>query len=422
MAGLGFAVVAPVGIGWAARTANPPQWQADDWGATANSIILAMLFFGLAWQLNRAADARSAAVANGALLATIGQLTMTSSRTFGGSDELALRVATDALAALEHFPLADLDEQTELLRAIGDAYTNLAFGTLNRTPTLPRSQWEELQSGAVRVVRALNRIDVGQRREGNELECERRRVRRHIVFVLQLAKALRRCAPGHDRDVVLFESATLADIKYLYRKELTVIHSWDVLESAPGSVACSIHLIDAADPRIDSWYVPWYVGDDQDGNPMPINVEGKQLEEASRWDRIEEHTRLPRHPWPLQYGQLPAGLRAEAISRLAAVLEQTTFPVASCLAYDVLVDGRLHRAVVDGNHRVAAALRMASPWPHQTTEARIPGRVYLLMYLITEKRPVDSERSTEDRTWRWRGFTPDVARLRALLEGESAGA
>jgi hypothetical protein len=429
--GLLAAIVIPILIGIASYILDPEQWRWDDWGGTANSVVLAAIFFLLAWLVNREAEARSTAVANAALLTTVGQLTMTSTRTFGGFDEQALRIATDALSALQHYPLAGESQRSELLAAIADAYTNLSFGSLSRAPVLPRSTWDKILEGAEGVGKRLEELPWSSQPlpsdphdPGLAMARDPRRVSTHIEFVMNVAKALRRRGTENVKRDCIDASVTIEDLEFLYRHELTVIKDWKVLEDQQGDLECSVKLHDAS--SIAHWYTPWYIKGDV-GKPVPTNVVEHELQETAAWNQIVEDRRLPelpRHPRPLTYAQLPGGFRTSPIGRMADILAKSPLPLVTCLVYELKVDdGGPFCTVVDGNHRVAAArLFSQRSAEKQNPAGENQAPALLLTYLIKEKQPITTHTLTDrgKELWVWHGFTPDIALLRAVIEGRGA--
>jgi hypothetical protein len=69
--------------------------------------------------------------------------------------------------------------------------------------------------------------------------------------------------------------------------------------------------------------------------------------------------------------------------------------------------------VLDGNHRLAGALRLAKESPPDE-RAGCPIRV--LAFVVTEREPIDTyvPPDTVERApdWHWHGFTPDVENIR----------
>ena len=417
---------------------DPGQWGWDDWGALANSIWLGFLFFGLATWVGRGSERRATAVADAELITSMGSLAMSSARSFAGHDQQALRIAADARAALQQYPQASEAQQKQLVETIENSYSDLAFGTFSRADALPRSVWDQLCQGAEAVQQEADRLVrelrswTNWRGKHTEDRCtELAGMAAHVRFVQRigveiraahLVRGVRELAgiwtePADPQPRVLSSTEQLHRLACLYRRELTVVKQWRVLDAHSERLSCRAILVDDLG-QIGDWAAPWYVTWDPDGDRFrPVNVLGGELEEAASQDRIaEDDGRLPLYPEPLRHGQLPEGMRTRAIANLCELLRRQR-PVTVCvLGYDLRNgDGGVTRVVLDGNHRLAAALRIVEEDPPGATADTTPPLRVLTFLIREEGAPVDDETSNEEQfpDWApWRGFTPDIGLIR----------
>ena len=442
----------PLVIAEAYRRWLHADWEGDDWGALAISMWLSAGFFGLALLVGRKGQQRAEAVANGTLVTSMGSLAMSSARSFAGENEQALRIAADARAALQHYAFAGRSEQRALVATVEDSYSDLAFGTFSRADALPRSVWDELCHGAAAVqqdAEALRKkLHWWQKDRKGELAAMAANVR----FVLRVGQEVRGSS-GLTENCVLVdvwrkgarkddeepdapdaERLTPDDqvqrLQCLYRRELTVVKLWDVLHTAvrasPPGLTCSVELLH--DLRVaKSWHAPWYVKlDARDGLFKPVNVQGVGLAEAAATDELAQDQSLPLYPEALEHGSVPEGMRTTAIGNLRRLLQGRQPTTVCVLVYDLLPEARYlsfsqrrgKRVVLDGNHRLAAAL---SIYDEAVKAARTSGKeaefsspVRVLAFVISENRPIDAGAADPEnyKGWNWRGFTPDIGLIR----------
>jgi len=440
---LGF----PIGIGLRAQHLEPHEWHWDDWAAVATSVWLSLLFFGLAFFVNRRAASRAEAMANAELITSTGSLAMSSARSFAGHDQQALRIAADARAALQHYPHAAAAEQHALIRTIEDSYSDLAFGTFARADGLPRSVWDGLCAGAQTLAAEAAALAGPMRKKGRSQQLELKGLAAHVRFVQRIGDAVRVPAAARDarlaagfrpldtiwwdknessaEEVELNSTERLERLRCLYNRELTVLKKWEVLLEQPDLLDCSAILVE--DLRLtDGWLAPWYVLPVQDGTSClsteaatlrQVNVLQENLTESRAADQLFDRGTFPCYPDALRHGHLPEGLRAAAIQNLCELLVRQS-PVTVCvLTYEATrPDGSIARMVLDGNHRLAAARRLFLDW-HGPATGITPSPVRVLAFTISEQQPVDTRVAqadvlkSQEKFLPWRGFTPDVTLL-----------
>ncbi len=406
-------IIVPLGLGFLFQALAGGEWHWDDWASIILSILLGALFFRLAAMVDRENQQRLKTTANAVLHTTIGALKTMGVRNALRAQEHALRVSTDALAALEYFDLAEEDVRRRLIDEIEAAYSNLAFGALSRGTWLPKSTWNQIQRGADEVKAKLEKLEAF--RDDSSLGA----LGSHITCVVKTATKLR--SKGFSAITpdapVLVAHLKVEELRCLYRNELTVIHDWDILDNE--TVTCSVELVEATATK--DWYTPWYVTRSK-GEWKPTNVKNEPLREEAAQDRIEYEGALPEWPIPLKVGEVPPGMRERAIQRMTDLIEQEGSGVVPALVYE-LADANA-RTILDGNHRVVAAVRLAAAIrpgnrPHGSFAAGAagPDRVhqakgsFVLAYVIKEKEPIVTKFSRSD----WgdcEGFTPDVWQLR----------
>jgi hypothetical protein len=457
------------------------QWGRDDWGAVVISAWLSFLFFGLALFVSRKGQRRALAVANAELITSMGSLAMSSARSFAGHDHQALRIAADARAALQHYPNASPAEQSALITTVEDSYSDLAFGTFSRADSLPRSVWDQLCEGAAAVQREADALAKSLHWWRLSQKQELAGMAANIRFVLRIGQEIREAGhlrgdivltdvwrkgprrlqeqtgepllggiradgasdvvagggPEVERSAgptdpeILTPDEQLQRLQCLYRRELTVVKQWDVLHKAvrrqqqPGddtasgpAVTCSVRLINDVGTA-EGWCAPWYVKlNASTGRYEAVNVQRRSLDEAARKDDLMPYEPLPVYPKPLRHGHLPPGLRTRRISNLRALLKREG-PLTVCvLLYEMRAGSEVRRVVLDGNHRLAAALenrRAAEEAREEGRDADVPPPARLLAFVITERWPVDdpAENKEQFENWKpWLGFTPDIGLIR----------
>jgi len=444
------------------------EWGWDDWGAVVISVWLGILFFILAWYVERDADQRAEAVANAELITSMGFLEMSAARSFAGHDHQALRIAADARAALQHYPSADERRQEALIETVENSYSDLAFGTFARADALPRSVWNQLCEGDQAVQREADVLAAGLGRHASGQQRERLAdMAAHVRFVQRIGAAVRDKSghqvgggggcPTHDLDEIWIEPPPkpkegareeapkrlepieqIERLERLYSRELTVVKEWAVLRRAadpqelpdgtkpPATVSCSATLLEDLS-QVREWYAPWYVKwDPADRSFKPVNVHRDPLTEAAAMDTLVPDRLLPLYPQPLAHGSVPEGMRTTAIANLCHLLHRQT-PTTVCVLVHELATQQKHRHVVlDGNHRLAAALSIhdealaAARARGEQDEFTSPVRV--LAFVISEKEPIDDEAWQKvdfdtpggrvTKLWKWNGFTPDVGLIR----------
>lgn len=448
-----LAVGLPFFVGFYAQRRDPDNWHLADSAAMLSSTTAGVVFFVLAWIIGRRGQRRARAAADAELITSMGALAMSSARSFAGHDHQALRIAADARAALKHYPSASSDDyprasrdeddsrergdkQGMLTEKIIDCYSNLAFGTFSRADALPRSVWTELEDGANDLIEETTSMIAGFGRRRHAQREALTTMLAHIRFVHAIGKRVREqgrtpVKPG--QPIVLGDPKATTDqtrmpdqtpkerierLARLYKRELTVVKQWEVLVNNAGRIDCGIVLCDVADA--DGWYSPWYVTRDDDGRLKPVNVAGGGLgNEPARLDELMDIPDLPTYPAALQHGQVPQGMRTQAIANLRALLGGRP-PVTVCvLAYDVFQgDDKPKRFVLDGNHRLAAARAIAREAQERSgadTNVRVLAFVITenkAVNLVNEKDPYVESSDKDHKAWSWLGFTPDIGLMR----------
>ncbi|MBL8929926.1 MAG: hypothetical protein JNL54_07380 [Kineosporiaceae bacterium] len=406
-----------------AITREPEEWHWNDWVAQITQVVTGLIFFGFAWFLGRSSEQRAEALANAELITSMGALAMSSARSHAGQDSQALRIGADARAALQHYPRAERDEQSKLIEKIVDSYSDLVFGTFSRAAGLPRSIRDGLRDSAEDLVDDAERLVSGYASKRPERRSELQQMARHVQFAVNVGAEVRRSvavpvAVNHSRSLDdLWAHAggrdhslreRLDTLRLLYRRELTVLHDWSVLLNAREGVLC-----DAAIHHVEStagWLAPWYLARAGDGSLMPVSVTGGMLgDEPARLDRIPPSSDLPLHPRPMVHGALPEGVRSASIEAHVKLLRAAS-PVTVCvLTYELRCDdGQQRRIVLDGNHRLAAAWRIARAADDKVEKLPIT----VLEFRLGETRPL-RDRVLRGPQGEWEGFTPDVAMIRS---------
>ncbi len=409
----------PTIVGLIADRADPSQWHADDDAALVMSVALATWFFALAYMIDRDGQRRGRAVADAALITSIGELQLSSSRSFAGSDSHALRVSCDARAALQHYTRAGDNEQTALTNAILEAYSDLAFGTFCRSHELPRSVWKELHKGAGELVAACQAVADSCR--GHHAPGQREALRNiadHVSFVAGLGDVIRGEVPFGGVDAptgVLAGNINLQQLRTLYKRELTVVHRWDLLSKKNASFR-----LEALSPHTtDDWMAPWYVERERGRHARPVNVEGRALSEWARQDRLIVNSRTRSYSQgglvAVRHGSLPKGMRTHAIKRLQKMFESAAINTICVLAYEFESGGGRSRFVLDGNHRLAALRRAQARASMLRPEDEFWRSSRVIAFVICEQLPVVTETAfggDEYTDWNWWGFTPDIGLIR----------
>ncbi|MFI5955722.1 hypothetical protein [Cryptosporangium sp. NPDC051539] len=423
----------PLLLAWLGIVREPDEWHWNDWVAQVSQIVTGLIFFGLAWFVGRSSENRSLVSANAELITSIGALSMSSARSYAGHDAQALRIAADARAALQHYPRADWREQQRLLASITDAYSDLTFGTFTRAQGLPRSIWDGLYVGAGDVLDDVEKL-VERYPGKHPARAELEQMLDHICFVRNLGAAVRengalqRTTAGPRPLTEIWQkpggngryspAERLMHLRRLYRRELTVVADWSVLEREPDAVVCGAVLRDIADS--DTWLSPWYVVE-ENGHLEAVNVLHQPLgnRDVALTGSFDASARVNLFPRPLFHSILPAGFRTAAIQSHVDVLE-SSLPVTVCvLTYELIcADGVRRRVVLDGNHRLAAARVIAE----RLSADGEPAVVRVLDFEICERKAIDTPAASELeelKDWKWNGFTPDIDNVRGAWQRSS---
>lgn len=441
----------PVSAGlWLDSTRD--NWGVEDWVALMAGQWTAFWFLVLAVVLGVDSQRRARALADAEVSRTVGALAVAGSRSFAGADSQALRIPSDALAALQHYEAAGQGQQRALLTAIQTALADVVFGTVCRADALPRSIWERLCTGTENLHKRLTWLFDGEPDEQRRGELEKTRALVRLCY--ELGTALRRDhwslksrgqldlshvlrpprADGEEQDKCADARYALGVLERLYAQELAVVKQWAVLRRClePGrgstpAVKVTVTLEDVH--RAERWCTPWCVSRENEQGKRTelhaVNVNKQVLNEAAHADRLPQDQDLPVWPTPLLHGQVPEEMRRGGVERARALLEEQPQPVTVCaLLYELApapTGEAPQRLVLDGNHRLAGALRF--------TCSRAQGEdgdgsgdgcpVRVLAFTIKEQTPVvdpavyKKRRRDRIEIWEWKGFTPDVQNLRS---------
>lgn len=441
----------PVAAAWWLDKAHD-GWGVEDWVSLAAGLWTSFWFLVLALIIGVDSQRRARALANAEVSRTVGALAVAGSRSFAGADSQALSVPSDALAALHHYEAAGKAEQRALLTAIQTALSDVIFGTTCRADTLPRSTWDRLSLGTENLQTRLTWLFD---REPDELRRDELGTTRALVLLcrelgnelrqahwslkaggqLDISHVLRRPDDaGEQQDKCADVQHGLNVLKRLYSQELAVVKEWAVLDRclAPGygptpAVRLAVTLEDVR--RAEGWFTPWYaawVRDESDGRTklQAVNVNEKPLDEAANEDELPQDPDLPPWPTPLLHSQVPIAMRRGGVERARALLKAQPEPVTICsLVYEFAPATKgepPRRLVLDGNHRIAGALRLSTGRaPAKDPVGTVDGcPVRVLAFTIQEQTPVvetaalEKRRGKETETWTWEGFTPDVENAR----------
>lgn len=396
----GAAVVA---VALIARSDDPANWRSDDWAAAAITCLIGALFGVLAWIIQRRQGQLIDAVANGKLRETSGTIVTDSLRTLTGPVDLSLHVAREARAAMPLFELAGTPEQEELLQAIVDGYGALMLNTFPRTGLLPRSSLERLRSDG----RALA-ADLRSSHSASSSHYSAAQVAAFIDECLDIEAAGRlfvdRVHQAAHRPI------ELGQLKLLYgKRDLRVLHKWDADHMQETSCVVEFH---QDLEQFAGYYAPWYI--DPAGR-CEVDFTGVIRSDTCVLDDSDTRV-LPRFPVPLTHAQVRATtrFRKSSIDMMGAVLRDTfsngaMSPSFALLAFELPTGERL---VLDGNHRLAAAMR-------RFVDLDRPSLVYV--FVVRQGHNASTSPTTRsDGGQEFDGFNPDVNHLRAaVLAGKS---
>jgi hypothetical protein len=451
-----IALVPPMGAGmW--QDATSSAWNLKDWVALSAGVWTALWFLVLAGVLSLDVQRRTEAVADAEVSKTIGSLALAGSRSMTGEDPIALTIPSDALAALEHYEVASRDHQQTLVSAIQVAITDVIFGTVCRADSLPRSVWERLCGGTRHLQKRLAALAEAEPVEDLRSQLHETGALVRLCYELgtalrgehwtldsggriDLSHVMRRSSEEWARaDRCTDTTRALKVLERLYAQELAVVRDWGVLrrcddrgvEAEPDvDLLVSLESID----RAKEWFAPWYVARREDGASdqdklRAVNVNNQPLDEAASRDVVPVSDGLPEWPVPLRHGQIPDHLRQRAVDKAHMLLERQTRPGTICvLLYELAPsapDASPKRLVLDGNHRLAGAVRLASrdPNPSDAHTGRPSDQdPRVLAFTIRERVPIVDEATDVRRSsrgtdhWHWRGFTPDVENLRLAAD------
>ncbi|MEZ0163190.1 hypothetical protein AB2L27_00250 [Kineococcus sp. LSe6-4] len=402
---LPLAVAVPVLLKAALEGKGPTAYEGSDWSNLLTAVLLATAFLVLGNLVDRGSQRRARAAADAGLLRAVGSMNTTRARAFANTEPSVLRLSAEARAALQHYPFASPEEQDELIETIRRSWNDLVFGNLCRADALSNSVWELLDAGG----KALSSLstELAGRVRGRKQQADLQDLADHVNFARQVGADIRQVSWSSraGADTRLDESSKLLTVRrleQLYADELRVIKRWNALSDK--IVACDVELRSLTSAL--GWHAPWYVTVD---GPVvkPVNAKCEELREAARGDSIVGGESLPTYPQPLRHGALPLGLRPDGIAQMTPLLSGPQATVC-VLLYELKKDGRRETLVLDGNHRLAAAVRGL-----QDGTAKAPVRV--LAFRIRENKQVDAAGCSESRTgesWEYSGFTPDIALLR----------
>jgi hypothetical protein len=225
-------------------------------------------------------------------------------------------------------------------------------------------------------------------------------VKGHVALCLNLERQWRRFE-GHASGEALPQGCLQA----LYRRDLLVHHNWSApgAELMQGSVEAHSSVFD-----LSEYYSPWYISR-EDGGLLDVDYTG-----TPRAPHIlqQDEPQLPAWPKPIQHKQvLGTGFRSRSIAHMREVLKMSSPRGMALLAYE-LPDGR--RLILDGNHRLAAALQLARDGKWHIPDLLPPLVVVFVLHEMSGHPPQgESQRRTSSGALQqWTGFNPDVELLR----------
>lgn len=367
------------------------EWGWDDWASMTASFAVGLVLFVGAHLL----EARQAQLARGladlALQEKVGQIRASSLRSFISSD-LSLVLAPEALAGLHLFPFADRDQMLMFLDAVEAGYSALTLHVFPNSRLLPEAACKRVQADGLALARALGDLVSSQPDEGVARRLQA--VSDHVRVCLDFQRAWR---AGKVPPAIPPER-----VEVIYRGHLQVDHAWS--DPTVSQLRVTVEYADLAAAM--EWHAPWYLKE-QDGLYFEVGYHTRRHQ--GQPFRAKSPLTQAR---PLQHGVLATlPLRRDGIRRMQQVLLNTRPEAIVVLAYR-LASGAV--VVLDGNHRLAAAIRLSRL-------GRLPSLERVIAFVLTEghgeSTPASHERWSPPHVDRWEGFNPDVQMLRKAMQG-----
>lgn len=394
-----LAVATAAAIVLAAITQEPGQWHWDDWASVGITAVVGVLFGVLAWIVGRRQGQVIEGVANATLRDKAGAMGTDSLRVICGPLDLSLHIGRDALSAMPLFSLAGAADQQMFAYEVVASYSSLLLNSFPKSTSLPLGSIRRVHDDGDRLAESLEHVVVAGPTE------EAIAVGSFIRQCLEIDEAGRRliASEGVTRVLPLPQHF----IPMLYADELLVYHNWnaDHMDETHHAVELRRGLAEVA-----TYYAPWYIGSD---GTSEVDYTGARRADSRTHDPATTCD-LPRWPNPLTHRQVLScrEYRHDFIRRMEAHLaklreDQGAPPSFALLVYQ-LPDGS--RMILDGNHRLSAALRLEGP----TSD------LLLYCFVVGEglHPPSSDEQVVEHKDappQMYRGFNPDVERLRTAV-------
>lgn len=384
----GGVIVVAVGIALGALAIDRREWQVDDWAATVMAVALGFVFLGLAQWLQRSADRRSAAMATSALRGHIGQM-ITSGALSLGDVERTVEVGRHALTAVPLFEIASAEGQHEYLDAIEQVYGSMTLNVFPSSRTLPSAACKQLHADGAKLIRDL--VAVAERPANRRWTGRLRELAGFVKTCLDLEEWFRQ--PGKDPPDLDVDT-----MRRLYREELRVYAAWSDPTVAAGT-ATEVAVYETDVVQLEQCFSPWYLRQDAHGY-VEVDYSGKSLGGPP----IVSERALPVYAEPLRHSTILAlrRLRRESIEKMGSLLKELDHPVITVFLYRLA--GSEERVVLDGNHRLAAALQL-SQWDDHPAVVVFELQEGSAEGARLHHAPFDGDRS-------WSGFNPDVEHVR----------
>jgi hypothetical protein len=414
--GIGLALLAFI-IGVIAHARDPQQWQADDWGATALAVLLGSGFLILAQWLQRSADRRSAALADSALRAHIGSMISSSLLSFATGGQ-AIDVGRHALAAMPLFDIATPRGRTEFLDALERSYGSITLNVFPDNGALPLATCTRLHEDGEQLVRELG--EAAGRPSNGDVRARLLEVRDFVGRCMELERWYRdesTAKPAPALDVALLER--------LYRQELRVYRAWSDPTVAQDDPMVTVTLREVEVTELSRAFSPWYLRRREDTDEyLEVDYSAKVRPDAQpfRSERpLAEYSVPLRHATVLGLGDK---LHHNAITKMRDLLDaEARRPTITVFLYRLARGG--HTVVLDGNHRLAAALRLA----RERARVGDPIPRAFVFELQEGTRTPEAHQPPESgakvpeaqRDKEWTGFNPDVHFIRQAAESGRLG-
>jgi hypothetical protein len=393
---VGLVVGVCVATGVIAKNAAPAQWQPADWANVVLAGGLGFAFFFLAVLLGRGQARQARALADSALHDHIGNIVAGGLLSRTGGAGRSVEVGRHALAALPLIDIASADMQARFLSAIEQAYSGLALNVFPNNDALPRVLCDQLHEDGRELVAWLGEASGRWRNIRNQAALGD--VKDLIARCLELEKWYRK---DGDPPVISVE-----ELRRLYERELQVYSCWKDPRVKESDVCVYICPVNELRDAFSVWYVK-----DKPQRYTEVDYAGQQRTGLGECLHFECACDLELHPTPLQHdvvSKLPQMRRdgVKKMQRLMRALETSTITVF----VHRLATGE--RVVLDGNHRLAAALR----WQGE----RVPRAIVFELRerpgagaVKPEKHQPPGE-ALDHGQKEWIGLSPDIQNVRRL--------